>query len=562
MKRYCESIYQTKRRTTRVVHVGPTGIGGYNPIRIQSMTTTPTHDVDATVDQVMRLSDAGCEIVRVTVQGQKEALSCEKIKNLLLSRGYNIAIVADIHFYPPAAMLAVEFVDKIRINPGNFADPRAQFKKVEFENLDRIQEKLAPLIEKCKRFKKALRIGANLGSLSDRMMSQYGDTPRGMVESAIEYATICRSLDFHDIVFSMKASNPLIMIEAYRLLVQRMNELHWDYPLHLGVTEAGAGEEGRIKSGMGIGALLMDGLGDTIRVSLTEDPIQEIVPCRQLISYFEERIDQGIEPFEEKHRFVRRKCIPPFHREGAVIVPSSQQECESIAYSPEPKPDAVWFPESSLIRSISNRAESPCFLIQDSKWMPDENIPEFVLFFPNRSPIHETRYLIEQFKENNINIPVILCLSYSTSNDGWLIRLAADCGAILCDRLVEGICLISNQSWEEKTKLSFQILQSARYRITQTEYISCPGCGRTLFDLQSVARKVREETKNLPGLKIAIMGCIVNGPGEMADADFGLVGSKPGKLSLYHGKTCVETDIEMEDGPKRLIEFIRSVQKI
>ncbi len=341
--KYCEAIYQTRRRPTRVVMVGDIGVGGDHPIRIQSMTTSNTRDVEATINQAMRLADGGCEIVRLTVQGIKEAEACEGIKNGLLQRGYTIPLVADIHFYPPAAMRVVDFVDKVRINPGNFIDKRATFKIIEYDNdsyaqeLLKIEEKFSPLVEKCRRLKCAMRIGTNHGSLSDRIMNRYGDTPAGMVESALEFARICRKMDYHDIVFSMKASNPQVMIQAYRLLTSAMYELGWDYPLHLGVTEAGQGEDGRVKSAIGIGTLLLDGLGDTIRVSLTEDPWHEIDPCQRLIHFAKAQEGRGVAPFEELHRpieLLQKRSVNfdpriPLHRNGTVFLAPSFQEIKA-----------------------------------------------------------------------------------------------------------------------------------------------------------------------------------------------------------------------------------------
>jgi (E)-4-hydroxy-3-methylbut-2-enyl-diphosphate synthase len=575
MKSYCESIYRTVRRHTREVMVGCVGVGGRNPIRIQSMTTTNTRDAALTIDQVMRLADAGCEIVRMTVQGKLEAQCCEKIKNSLLQRGYNIPLVADIHFYPPAALEVIEFVDKVRINPGNFVDPRARFQSIVSSDdceKERIEEKFSPLIEKCKHLKKPIRLGANLGSLSDRIMSRYGNTARGMVQSALEYARICRKLDFHDLIFSMKASRPAIMIEAYRLLVREMMQLGWDYPLHLGVTEAGEGEDGRIKSAMGIGALLMDGLGDTIRMSLTEDPVCEIDPCRRLIGFAEKRIGLGVDPFVERYREERRFVRPFFHEKGAVVVKSSMQELIEFSISIKNKPDmpdAIWVDSvcpSEVIEPFTDRNirvfESPSIsILFGGLWPKNRPVPEWILYQPTQSPIHETRRLIDDLKERKINVPVIVCLSYRGCEADRIIHAAAEAGAILCDRLVEGICILDDLPIAKKIRLSFDILQSAGLRSTKTEFISCPGCGRTLFDLQSVAECVRQKTGHLPGVKIAIMGCIVNGPGEMADADFGLVGSKPGKLDLYLGKTCIKRDIDIADGPDQLVELITAQGK-
>ena len=338
--KYCESIYQTIRRKTREVMVGNVGVGGNNPIRIQSMTTSSTCDVDETVSQIMRLADSGCEIARVTVQGKKEAQACESIKNKLLQYGYSIPLVADIHFYPPAALSVIEFVDKVRINPGNYADKRASFKLIEYndssyaEELARIEEKFTPLVQKAKALKKSMRIGTNHGSLSDRIMNRYGDTPRGMVESAIEFAEVCRKNEYHDFIFSMKASNPQVMILAYRLLVARMYEYGWDYPLHLGVTEAGEGEDGRIKSAIGIGSLLLDGIGDTIRVSLTEDAWHEIDPCKRLIAFYESYLGKATSPFNESFRnfenINKREVIFPktisMHQSGTVYLKAKNED--------------------------------------------------------------------------------------------------------------------------------------------------------------------------------------------------------------------------------------------
>lgn len=525
--KYCESIYQTRRFKTREIKVGGVGVGGANPVRIQSMTTSNTRDVDATVEQIVRLADVGCEIARVTVQGKKEAEACEGIKNGLLKRGYSIPLVADIHFYPPAALLVAEFADKVRINPGNFVDKRASFKVIEYDDatyareLLKIEETFAPLVEKCKRLKKAMRIGTNHGSLSDRVMNRFGDSPRGMVESAMEFARVCRKYDYHDFCFSMKASNPVVMMHAYRLLVAEMMQVGWDYPLHLGVTEAGEGEDGRIKSAMGIGALLLDGLGDTIRVSLTEDPWAEIDPCKRLVAFANEKLGKGVDPFDEVGRdftnLERRKVVyeAPFNEQGSVVLKQGGQ------YTVEGVP------------------------IDTDRW---------ILFRPTVSPIHETRRLIERLKREKSTLPLIVELNYQCSEEDLPIQAGTEYGAILCDLLAEGVCV-------ENEQFGLNLLQSARMRMTKTDFISCPGCGRTLFDLQDVSRRIREKTAHLPGVKIAIMGCIVNGPGEMADADFGYVGSKPGKIDLYIGKNCVERDIEFADADLRLIDLIKSQNK-
>jgi (E)-4-hydroxy-3-methylbut-2-enyl-diphosphate synthase len=608
----CDFVHQVRRRTREVL-IGSVGVGGTNPVRIQSMTTSDTRDVLKTVEQIMRLADAGCEIARVTVQGKKEAESCEAIKNSLLSQGYTIPIVADIHFYPPAAMLAAQFVDKIRVNPGNFVDRRASFKIIEYDDatyafeLEKIEEGFAPLVQLCKRLKKAMRIGTNHGSLSDRIMNRYGDNPRGMVESALEFAKICRKYDYHDFVFSMKASNPIVMIQTYRLLVAEMDLLHWDYPLHLGVTEAGQGEDGRVKSAIGIGTLLLEGLGDTIRVSLTEDPWDEIDPCRRLVAFAETKVffPKKLSPSLSCRPILEiepREIVYPeetkLHPDGSVILHVdsntdflSQLGCKLELGQIEKginTPDILWFDEifsdlepvvSRLLKAglsiISNKKSSFPGVIPVSKIpldvpyvlrMEEANSftgpdPEFILFQPTQFPVEQTRRLNELLKAQNKKIPVILAFSYSCEAFSLPIHAGAEIGACFSGKLAEGLCLLTenkNISLDQIRTLSFNLLQGSRMRTSKTEYISCPGCGRTLFDLQKVSRRIREKTAHLPGVKIAIMGCIVNGPGEMADADFGYVGSKSEKIDLYVGKTCVEKSVDFSQADERLIELIKA----
>ena len=614
--KYCESIYKTKRWPTREVMVGNVGVGGNNPVRIQSMTTSSTRDVEATIDQIMRLKDAGCEIARVTVQGMKEADACEEIKNGLVKKGYDIPLVADIHFFPPAAMRVVDFVDKVRVNPGNYVDKRAQFKVIEYDDasyaaeIERLEEKFTPLVEKCKRLKRSMRIGTNHGSLSDRIMNRYGDTPQGMVESALEFTRVCRKNDYHEIIFSMKASNPQVMIQAYRLLVAEMYKLGWNYPLHLGVTEAGNGEDGRIKSAMGIGALLLDGIGDTIRVSLTEDAWYEIDPCQRLIKMSEDYIGKGVEPFDEKFRKIdaiqRRPITWPknvsMHKQGTVFVKASPQDaqkpdfyqkigCDQQLGQPKIKiatADALVVSEASplfdklahagigiidgvltLSEATKRRfqiAPSTPLLIkietQDNWALLQELKPAAILLAPHQassqSRLHFARKFFEWLQEKNLQIPVILNFTYNLSLEDLIIHAGAECGALLADGLGEGLYLEGPHPIETLRTLSFNILQAARMRTSKTDFISCPSCGRTLFDLQDVTKRIQTRTSHLPGVKIAIMGCIVNGPGEMADADFGYVGSKPGKIDLYVGKTVVEKDIEMAQADDRLVELIKS----
>ncbi len=453
------------RWKTRVVKVGRVSIGGDNPVRIQSMTTSDTRNVKATVDQILKLQDVGCEIVRMTVQGKKEAEACGEIKNELIRLGCDMPLVADIHFYPPAAMVVADFVDKIRINPGNFVDTRAIFKKIIYtdemyaKEVLKIEEEFAPLIEKCKKRGVAIRIGTNHGSLSDRIMNRYGDTPFGMVESAFEFARVCRKYDYHNFLFSMKASNPLVMIHAYRLLVAEMVNIGWNYPLHLGVTEAGNGEDGRIKSAVGIGSLLLDGLGDTIRVSLTEDPWAEIDPCKRIIKFAKERSKLRLPTVDT--------LVPKTLKEGSVILKAK----------------------------------------------------------------------------------------YDVSAADLVILASMELGAKLIDGLGNGVSIDSHHKSEDFER---NLLQACRIISFKTDFIACPGCGRTLFDLQSVTNRIKEKTGHLPNVKIAIMGCIVNGPGEMADADFGYVGSRPGKIDLYVGKTCVEKNIDFIDAETKLIDLIKS----
>jgi (E)-4-hydroxy-3-methylbut-2-enyl-diphosphate synthase len=585
-----------KRRKTREVMVGSVGIGGDNPVRIQSMTTSNTRDVEATVDQIIKLAEAGCEIVRMTVQGIKEAESCEAIRSLLAQKGCFIPLVADIHFYPPAALKAVEFVDKVRINPGNFADKRALFIQKDYDEasylaeIEKIEELFTPLVLKCKTYKKAIRIGTNHGSLSDRIMNRYGDTPKGMVESALEFAKICRKHDFHDIIFSMKASNPVVMIEAYRLLVAQMDLLGWDYPLHLGVTEAGEGEDGRIKSALGIGTLLLDGIGDTIRVSLTEDPWEEIDPCKRLVKMAEEKV-------EEKISLVHQPLRSP-SKKGVVVLPVKVEDLR----------DESFFSALS-IQDGKKGLQTPDFL-----WIESEEIPFLdkiletgigvISSFSKASGVTKIRRLEEVSLEEGVSSEVILVEEISSEDllkiekltprfflfaakdnlpqkgrafyshlgqsmavlvfskkldfQDTVIHASAECGSLLIGGYFDGICLDIEASLKEKVSLSFSLLQTARRKTVKTEFISCPGCGRTLFDLQRVSRRIREKTAHLPGVRIAIMGCIVNGPGEMADADFGYVGSRPGKIDLYVGKNCVERNIDFAEADQRLIDLIKS----
>ncbi|XP_031502065.1 4-hydroxy-3-methylbut-2-en-1-yl diphosphate synthase (ferredoxin), chloroplastic [Nymphaea colorata] len=656
-QKYCESIHRTVRRKTRTVMVGDVALGSEHPIRIQTMTTTDTKDVAATVEQVMRIADKGADIVRITVQGKREADACFEIKNTLIQKNYNIPLVADIHFAPSVALRVAECFDKIRVNPGNFADRRAQFEQIEYteeeyqKELEHIEEVFSPLVEKCKNYGRAMRIGTNHGSLSDRIMSYYGDSPRGMVESAFEFARICRKLDFHNFVFSMKASNPVIMVEAYRLLVAEMYVHGWDYPLHLGVTEAGEGEDGRMKSAIGIGTLLQDGLGDTIRVSLTEPPEEEIDPCRRLanLGMTAAKLQKGVAPFEEKRRhyfdFQRRNGQLPvqkegeevdyrgvLHRDGSVLMSVSlnQLKMPELLYKSLAAKLVVGMPfkdlatvDSILLRELppledidarlalkrlidvsmgiltplSEQLTKPLShaivlvnlvelatgahkLLQKGTRLAvcvrgDEQYEELsilkeydVTMLLHSIPYAEekigrvqaARRLFEYLADNDLNFPVIHHLEFPAGvhRDDLVIGAGSAAGALLVDGLGDGLLFEApDQDFDFLRNTSFNLLQGCRMRNTKTEYVSCPSCGRTLFDLQEVSAQIREKTSHLPGVSIAIMGCIVNGPGEMADADFGYVGGAPGKIDLYVGKTVVKRGIDMDRATDALIQLIK-----
>ncbi|MCH9633552.1 MAG: 4-hydroxy-3-methylbut-2-en-1-yl diphosphate synthase (ferredoxin) [Chlamydiae bacterium] len=608
MKKYCSFTFKTSRFPTRVVPVGDVLVGGGNSIRIQSMTTTDTKDVKGTVEQIMRLADVGCEIARVTVQGMKEAQSCEKIKSELIQKGYTIPLVADIHFFPKAAMTVVDFVDKVRINPGNYVDPRASFKTRTYSESDyqkellRLEEKFSPLVEKCKKLKVAMRIGTNHGSLSDRIMNQFGDSPQGMVESALEYTRICRKLDYHQLIFSMKASNTHVMIQAYRLLVSRMIELGLDYPLHLGVTEAGNGEEGRIKSAVGIGSLLLDGLGDTIRVSLTEDPWQEIEPCRQLINLSNKYLQmQPSLPFVEKNRnpyeYQKRNSQisnKPLLKEGSIYLRVLEDDLlkdsfvseiglnsEGESLSKDLKTVDGLFINGSIahpnalekIEVLKNmgigifydkdekKGDTSYFSVNEKDAFPTIealNQSDLILLKLNTDKIHYARTFFDYLKENKCLIPVLYEVKYSGCKDETSISIGAELGSLLCDGLGDGVLVNSQLGVTENRQLGLNLLQACRLRSSKTEFISCPSCGRTLFDLQTVTQKIQERTAHLPGVKIAIMGCVVNGPGEMADADFGYVGSRPGMIDLYVGKECVDKHIEHSQAVDRLVALLKT----
>ncbi|MFN8714846.1 MAG: (E)-4-hydroxy-3-methylbut-2-enyl-diphosphate synthase [Bacteroidota bacterium] len=634
---YCNSLTQFSRFKTRVVTIGDVPLGGDNPIRIQSMTTTDTLNTEATVAQSIRMIEAGCEYVRITAPSLKEAQNLENIKKELRLRGYNAPLVADIHFTPNAAELAARIVEKVRVNPGNYADKK-KFEHIDYTDyayeaeLERIRERFTPLVRICKEYGTAMRIGTNHGSLSDRILSRYGDTPLGMVESAMEFLRICEAESYHNIVLSMKASNPQVMVQAYRLLVQQMIAAGMNYPLHLGVTEAGDGEDGRIKSAAGIGTLLEDGLGDTIRVSLTEDPEFEIPVAKALAERYTNRAAHT--PIAELEKKEGKIVLPysPFDYTrrttnevlniGSTQVPrivadfSFKQEITAASlfavgynYSvpldkwnlTDQACDFIYVGDNAVEFEIPGTLG----LIQNSgNWTPnaDRRYPLFCgnEFFESAAqhPVlnfvaadiatltpefieklkHESRVVLVLDSMNDAAMPelrraAILLMDAGCktpfiikrnfmheSADDAVLFAATDAGALLLDGFGDGLWIKTAGQVAPRTlnSAAFGILQATRTRISKTEYISCPSCGRTLFDLQDTTNKIRKRTEHLKGVKIGIMGCIVNGPGEMADADYGYVGTGVGKITLYKGREVVQRNIEEENAVEALVELIRT----
>jgi (E)-4-hydroxy-3-methylbut-2-enyl-diphosphate synthase len=656
MQLYSNSLTGYERLNTVPVTVGDLLLGGGAPIRVQTMTTFDTMDTIKTVEQSIRCIEAGSELIRITAPSKTEAENLLNIKNEIRKRGFTTPIVADIHFTPNAAEIAARIVEKVRVNPGNYADKK-KFEFIEYsdqdyiEEIERIRDRFLPLIKICKEYGTAMRIGTNHGSLSDRIMSRYGDSPMGMVESAMEFLRIARSENYHQIVLSMKSSNPLVMVEAYRLLVKTMqDEFKLIYPLHIGVTEAGDGEDGRIKSAIGIGTLLEDGIGDTIRVSLTEDPEFEIPVCQDIVArYISKKKGSGIlpvekipySPFEYKRRKTRTVhniggthppvVVADFMHESHITRESLQRigyeydaitnkwkigdaaadylytgdkifdfdlpgtcniicnyetweergEKKSIAgeekYFPLFFRDQLekahsWSPTMNFLSLNTNETISP------ELFSLLEKVPGLVLclYSNNENPVLDTRRLMIELMNRNLDIPVILAIECSEITiDRQLIHFAVEAGALLVDGMTDGIWLINdpkkimqsqvsgrtylaaNNNHQFLNNTAFSILQAARTRISKTEYISCPSCGRTLFDLQETTAKIRLVTSHLKGLKIAIMGCIVNGPGEMADADFGYVGSGPGKITLYKGKEVMKRAVNSETAVDELINLLK-----
>lgn len=661
MQAYCHSLTQYKRLITREVKIGDVLLGNGHPIRVQTMTTTDTMDTMATVEQTIRCIEAGAELVRITAPSKKEAENLQNIKDELRKRGYSTPLVADIHFTPNAAEIAARIVEKVRVNPGNYVDKK-KFETIDYtdaeyqEEIERIVERFTPLVKICKEYGTAMRIGTNHGSLSDRIMSRYGDTPMGMVESAMEFLRIARAESFHNIVLSMKASNPQVMVQAYRLLIQTMDQEFGEcYPLHLGVTEAGDGEDGRIKSAAGIGTLLEDGIGDTVRVSLTEDPEFEIPVCRDLVKRYNTRSEHLTIPAIEQlnyspFQYKRRQSFAVENIGGAqvpvVVADMSRvddlqpEDLQSIGYQYDAATDKWSISDAAADYVFTGKAlpdfalpgtlkiitwpnyweaatdKTSCFPIFDAKGFAEaEQISERINFvmvdcFSDETSVNDFTDLDVLQDAGRLNETVVLCLSSKNTHampairrmmvelntrkignpvifvndsnwrtaDEHLIHYATEAGALLLDGFGDGVCFgMTKESYTAATELNasgrnyvqnqtpeafinttaFGILQATRTRISKTEYISCPSCGRTLFDLQETTAKIRAVTNHLKGVKIAIMGCIVNGPGEMADADFGYVGSGVGKITLYKGKEVVKRSVDSEVAVDELIQLLK-----
>ena len=562
------SVFDYRRRPAHSVNVGGIPLGSDYPIRLQSMTSTSTMDTEASVEQCKRIAEAGASYVRLTAQGVREAENIGRIGEELRRQGVNIPLVADIHFNPKAATAAATVVQKVRINPGNFVDPGRTFKQLTYTDeeyqseIKKIETALVPFLELCRDHITAIRIGVNHGSLSDRIMSRYGDTPAGMVESAMEFLRVCVAQNFKNVVISIKASNTVIMVETVRRLVKAMETENMDFPLHLGVTEAGDGEDGRIKSAVGIGALLCEGIGDTIRVSLSEDPELEIPVAETLVNYISKRnghapINGEYAPEYSYEAPTRRKSIKVANI-GAENAPVVIVDGANDNVAKDLTPD-YFYNDGVLQNATFDLIElDAASSVADAKNNVSEN-SVIVLYSNHANPTGEMQAWLHEAMRQGLNNPVILRADYGDAKaDDVAIMAAADFGAMLLNGFADGIWLrASRLNVAEIARISFGILQASRLRITRTEYISCPSCGRTLFDLQTTLKAVKEATAHLKGLKIGVMGCIVNGPGEMADADYGYVGAAAGKVSLYKNKDCVEKNIPAEEAIPRLIALIK-----
>lgn len=552
--------FNYRRRHSSTVRIGNVPLGGDNPIRIQSMTSTSTLDTDASVAQCRRIFDAGADYVRLTAQGVREAHNIGEIRAALHAAGYTKPLVADIHFNPKAAFEAAATTDKVRINPGNFVDAARTFKKLEYTDeeyaaeLEKIRRAVVPFLAICREHHTAVRLGVNHGSLSDRIMSRYGDTPAGMVESAMEYLRIFREENFNDVAISIKASNTVIMVETVRRLVAEMDREDMHYPLHLGVTEAGDGEDGRIKSAVGIGTLLAEGIGDTVRVSLSEEPELEIPVARKLVDYITAR--EGHAPINGCFAKAYNRIAPerrPTNAVGSIggqnvpVVATALSPADVAAIAT--KPD--FFLSAVNWKAVDASAKAEGF--------SDDDV--LLLTSHHANPVGEIEAFIHRLWDNGCKAPVVVRMSYDDANEEDVqVKAGADFGALLLNGLVDGIVLdapnLPNNA--DAVAYSFGILQAARRRTTKTEYISCPSCGRTLYDLQHAVKEIKAATSHLKGLKIGIMGCIVNGPGEMADADYGYVGAAVGKVSLYKGKECVERNVPQDVALTHLIDLIKA----
>lgn len=552
--------FNYRRRHSSTVQIGNVPLGGDNPIRIQSMTSTSTLDTDASVAQCRRIFDAGADYVRLTAQGVREAHNIGEIRAALHAAGYTKPLVADIHFNPKAAFEAATTTDKVRINPGNFVDAARTFKKLEYTDeeyaaeLEKIRRAVVPFLAICREHHTAVRLGVNHGSLSDRIMSRYGDTPAGMVESAMEYLRIFREENFNDVTISIKASNTVIMVETVRRLVAEMDREDMHYPLHLGVTEAGDGEDGRIKSAVGIGTLLAEGIGDTVRVSLSEEPELEIPVARKLVDYITAR--EGHAPISGCFAKAYNR-IAPERRPTNAVGSIGGQNVPVVATALSPA-------------DVAAIATKPDFFLSDVNWKAVDasdkskgfsNDDVLLLTSHHANPVGEIEAFIHRLWDNGCKAPVVVRMSYDDANEEDVqVKAGADFGALLLNGLIDGIVLdapnLPNNA--DAVAYSFGILQAARRRTTKTEYISCPSCGRTLYDLQHAVKEIKVATSHLKGLKIGIMGCIVNGPGEMADADYGYVGAAVGKVSLYKGKECVERNVPQDVALTHLIDLIKA----
>lgn len=575
-------LFNYKRRKSSVVHIGGLELGGENPVRIQSMANTNTNDIEPSVEQALRIVEAGGELVRFTAQGVKEAESLALIRRAMNDRGCHTPLVADIHFNPAAAEVAAGYVEKVRINPGNFVDRVHTLQRFDYTDeeyaleIKKIKDRLLPLLDICRAHHTALRIGVNHGSLSDRILSRYGDTPQGMVESCMEFLRILKAENFMDVVISIKASNTVIMVQTVRLLAAVMKQENMNFPLHLGVTEAGDGEDGRVKSALGIGALLADGIGDTIRVSLSEEPECEIPVARKLVDYISKRA--GHTPIKAKNsgkvdpfKYERRETFR-VDKIGGGAVPvvilssnvSSQGLVADYCFDGKRIAGAPLYTVAQLSDLKSDAAPIKFLQLNYGEYSSavKEAVDEktvFVLTTQHANGVGEQRALFHALLSDGVKNPVVIKRSYEEAQlEDLQIKAGADLGLFFIDGLGDGLWIEApNVPQEQLLSLSFGILQGARVRVSKTEYISCPSCGRTLFDLQSTIAQIKAKTSHLKGLKIGIMGCIVNGPGEMADADYGYVGSAKGKVNLYKGQTCVEKLIPAEEAVDRLIDLIK-----